>query len=94
MDAYLEGKYPKNDKKGGLGRVKYVDDSESYGASFLGIGIDHMVITSAMHTWMDWIMEMVNRRDRDGSLKKVYFWTLEKRTSIRLWNGWHHYKSS
>jgi len=70
FDSYIVSAYPES-------RVTYVDEAEAIGANFLGLGRAPYDPKDNIGYWMDWVMEMVNQRDRDGKLKKVYFWTID-----------------
>lgn len=87
FDAYLEVSYPSSAKQ-------YVDDAEKWGANFLGIGVDSLIMEKVQkelgpipiyppNSWWPWVAEMSNRRDQTGKIKKVYFWTIDRSVNQR-----------
>lgn len=75
IDSYLEG-------YGSLTAEQWVKEVEVTGATFLGVGVFSLA-PSPMPSWMSWIQEMTNRRDSEEKIKKAYFWTLNRRVSMR-----------
>ena len=76
LDAYLED-------YGDLTEQQWVDQVEATGATFLGVGAAAEFFWSPMKNWMSWIQALVNRRDQKGQHSKSYFWTINKRSSMR-----------
>ncbi|MRI31690.1 hypothetical protein EOPP23_01605 [Endozoicomonas sp. OPT23] len=76
IDAYLED-------YGDLTEQQWVEQVEATGASFLGVGAASQYFWSPMKDWMSWIQALANRRDQKGAFGKAYFWTINKRSSIR-----------
>ncbi len=76
LDSYLED-------YGNLTELQWVKQAEATGASFLGVGAAAQFFWSPMKDWMSWIQVMTNRRDTHGSFKKAYYWTTNRKTSMR-----------
>jgi|GEM_PF-6698443 hypothetical protein len=75
MDSYLED-------YGDLTPQQWAEESQSTGADFLGVGMSAYA-PSPMANWMEWIQALVNKRDTQGEIKKAYYWTLNKKESMR-----------
>lgn len=54
------------------------------GAQFIGLGADPAYITRPMPQWLEPLRSLVHRRDTEGAPAKVYYWTVDLQTSMRV----------
>ena len=75
IDSYLQD-------YSGLTADSWVAKVEAIGSTFIGVGASS-VNPSFMPDWMSWVQAMTNLRDANGHFKKSYYWTLNRRVSMR-----------
>ncbi|VFQ46310.1 plc-like phosphodiesterase tim beta/alpha-barrel domain [Desulfoluna butyratoxydans] len=75
IDSYLQD-------YSGLTADTWAEKVEAIGSTFIGVGASS-VHPSSMPSWMSWVQAMTNMRDANGNFKKSYYWTLNRKASMR-----------
>jgi hypothetical protein len=53
-------------------------------ASVIGLGADPMYLARPMPQWLEPLQRLIHRRDEVGAPTKVYYWTIDRRVSMRV----------
>ncbi|VVS94507.1 plc-like phosphodiesterase tim beta/alpha-barrel domain superfamily [Desulfoluna spongiiphila] len=75
IDSYLQD-------YSGLTPDTWAAKVEAIGSTFIGVGASS-VNPSSMPSWMAWVQAMTNLRDSNRNFKKSYYWTLNRKASMR-----------